>query len=327
MKTSLLLAAAVVAAVAPGAVAVAAPAETVDYVALGDSYAAGFGAGLLVGECRVSGGAYPTLWAATAPAAVTLTQQACSGASTGDVVDKQLGKLSDETDLVTVTAGANDLDLVEATKICSDAGRADACTAKLDAIERGLATTLPKRLAATLAAVKEAAPRATIAVVGYPLPFEDVAQCPGVPLAKSLRDAGNTTLAGVNRVLREQAAAIGATFVDVAQPYAGHGLCSPAPWLVGLEGLSAGTVLHPTRQGQTTGYVATLTAAVGTPAEILERTRPASSSAPVVAAVGRDQSTAGSTAWWLAGGGLVLLVAGVFVYLLLRSRRVRTASR
>lgn len=326
MKSSLLLAVAALVAAAPVSPAGTASPETVNYVALGDSYAAGFGAGPLVGGCRVSGGAYPTLWAATAPAAVTLKQQACSGASTADVVDKQLGSLSDETDLVTVTAGANDLDLVEATKVCSDANRAKACTAKLDVIEKSLATTLPKRVAATLTAVKAAAPQATIAVVGYPLPFEDVAACPGVPLAKSLRDAGNTTLAGVNRVLREQAATIGATFVDVAQPYAGHGLCSPAPWLVGLEGLSAGTVLHPTRQGQTAGYVATLTAAVGTPAEIMERARPASSSASAVVATGEGESGGGGTVWWLAAGGLVQLVGGGLAYLLLRWRRGRPDS-
>lgn len=316
-----------------GLAGAAEPPATVDYVALGDSYAAGVGAGAMAGACRVSDGAYPKLWAATAtPAgAVTLTLAACSGAPSADVRDKQLSALSEDTDLVTVTAGANDLDLVEALEVCADSARAQECAAKLAAIQAGLTATLPADLGRTTAAVAKAAPNAKIAVVGYPLPFEGAAECPRVPLPKALRDAGDAAIAGVNRILQAQAGTSGAFYVDVAARFAGHGLCSAAPWLVGIEGLAAETVLHPTVQGQTEGYLPALTAAVGTPEDVLarisERDRPSqsASAAPSVTTTavaggsgGGTLPITGTNIWWIVGVGLALLVAGAFAYRILR---------
>src|SRR6266513_2661495 len=63
------------------------------YVALGDSYSSGVGAGSYdsgSGSCKRSTRAYPALWAAAhTPSSFSFT--ACSGARTGDVVNGQLG--------------------------------------------------------------------------------------------------------------------------------------------------------------------------------------------------------------------------------------------
>lgn len=308
-----------------GGPASAAPGSTVDYVALGDSYAAGVGAGPETGACRASDGAYPKLWAALDAAAVSLTSVACSGASSADVRDKQLGSLSAETDLVSITVGSNDLGLVGVLQTCADPKLAKTCTSKLAAVQQALTTTLPADLAKTLTAVTAKAPKAKLAVVGYPLPFADVADCPAIPLSKSMRDAGNLAITGVNRALAAQAAALGVVFVDVTKPYTGRGICSPAPWLVGLEGLAAQTVLHPTLQGQTAGYLSALTSAVGTPAHVLawivERDKPAPSPA-AGGAGGGGVPIAGPGLVWIVGAGLVLAAAGAFAYRRLRPRRV-----
>ncbi|WP_239170247.1 SGNH/GDSL hydrolase family protein [Actinoplanes xinjiangensis] len=190
-----------------------------------------------------------------------LLQKSCSGATTSDVVEKQLGDLSDRTNLVTITAGANDLDLVAVLTVCADPGQAEACGAKLLKTEAVLTTELPGRLAKLLTSVKAAAPKARIAITGYPVPFEDVAECAGLP--KSLRDNGVRAVTGLNRVLSVAAASTGVTFVDVAERFAGHGLCSTSPWLVGIEGIQNRTVLHPNRDGQVDGYLPTLKAAIG----------------------------------------------------------------
>ena len=80
-------------------------AATTNYVALGDSYASGYGAGdYSGGSCYRSAHAYPVLWAQN-HAGTTLTFTACSGAVTADVINGQVGSLSAATTLVTISIG------------------------------------------------------------------------------------------------------------------------------------------------------------------------------------------------------------------------------
>ena len=81
-----------------------------EYVALGDSYAAGVGAPPYEptsGECLRSPQNYPSTWAAPHPA-YRLTDLTCSGAATEDVWAHQLSALDFRTRLVTITIGGND---------------------------------------------------------------------------------------------------------------------------------------------------------------------------------------------------------------------------
>lgn len=257
-------------AASPSAAAAAAPAPvTVDYVALGDSYAAGLGAGTSTGACRVTDGAYPRLWSDTAPDAVSLTLAACSGARATEVTAGQLGSLDAGTDLVTVTAGANDLDVFARLRLCMDSTRTAECAALRPVIAQELATTVPAAVTTLLAQVRTAAPHAKLVLTGYPLPFADVTQCPSFPVSIAVRQLANEVIGGLNAVLATTAATAGATFVDAAGAFAGHEVCTAEPWIVGLNGLSAGTVLHPNRLGQTEGYLAAMLAAVG-PVEQLQ---------------------------------------------------------
>src|SRR4051794_18618165 len=101
--------AASVAAVMALAMGQATPAAAagVDYVALGDSYAAGTGAGkYLDSGCGNTRAGYPSLL--DAQRGVTLTARAtCSGATTSDVVATQVASLSAKTSVVTLTVGGN----------------------------------------------------------------------------------------------------------------------------------------------------------------------------------------------------------------------------
>src|SRR5690242_4241737 len=80
------------------------------YVALGDSYSAGVGAGSYLGssgDCKRSTKSYPYLWyAAHSPSSFSFV--ACSGAKTGDVLSSQLAALGSATTLVSITIGGND---------------------------------------------------------------------------------------------------------------------------------------------------------------------------------------------------------------------------
>jgi lysophospholipase L1-like esterase len=98
----------------PAGLIAAAPAASattaVHYVALGDSYSSGVGAGDYIsssGSCDRSTNAYPEQWAdANSPA--SFVSEACSGATTADVLSSQVSALSAMTTLVSITIGGND---------------------------------------------------------------------------------------------------------------------------------------------------------------------------------------------------------------------------
>ena len=90
------------------------------YVALGDSYSSGVGAGSYIGSsgsCDQSTNAYPALWdAASQPA--SYVSEACSGATTATVLSSQLGALSSATTLVSITVGGNDVGFSSVMETC-----------------------------------------------------------------------------------------------------------------------------------------------------------------------------------------------------------------
>ena len=105
------------AALASGGAAASA-ASSVHYVALGDSYSSGVGAGdYSDGSCDQSSNAYPVLWAdANAPA--SFANETCSGATTSSVLSSQLSPLSSSTTLVSITVGGNDVGFSSVMETC-----------------------------------------------------------------------------------------------------------------------------------------------------------------------------------------------------------------
>ncbi|MEV0895471.1 SGNH/GDSL hydrolase family protein [Actinoplanes sp. NPDC049802] len=240
---------------APAAVAArsAAP-EPLQYVALGDSVAAGYGAAPTRDNCGRSSAAYPALLARQARGAITLRFPACVKATVDDVVTRQAATLSPETDLVTLTVGANDLGVKQVMLACQSRARVAACRTGHAAINRKLSSTLPRDLARMMRTVTTAAPKARIVVTGYPLPFAHTRRCVGVPVQPALRVRSNQVIHRLNAAIAEAARQSRVRYADVARPFSGHELCTARPWLIGAEGLRNDTVLHPTAAGQAKGY-------------------------------------------------------------------------
>lgn len=329
IAAGVVIAGAVLAAGAPAAAAAAS--SKVHVAALGDSYAAGVGAGTESTACRITSGAYAEMWSITKPQSTDLKLAACSGATSADVLNNQLQAVDADTDLVSLTVGSNDLGLTDAVRVCAGAEQNAKCAAALKTIKADLATKLPAGIEALLAAIKKKAPTAKVAVVGYPLPFVEVPDCPAFPAAKSLRDAGNASVTGLNAVLEAQARKAGAEFVAVAAAFATHGLCGSSPWLVGLEGLDAQTTLHPTLEGQRQGYLPAFTQAVGSVDDMLAwvaaREAPSAADGDSSGSGGWAGFAAGPTLWWLIGLGAVVLATGTLGVVLVRRNARRAADR
>ena len=105
--------------VTAGALPAAAAPSTVDYVALGDSYAAGTAAPGSFPDCPHGAGGYPALLADGSESRISLTTNAaCSGATISEVASKQLSALERHTRLVTLTVGAANLGLSRVLDAC-----------------------------------------------------------------------------------------------------------------------------------------------------------------------------------------------------------------
>jgi lysophospholipase L1-like esterase len=234
-------------------------ASAAHYVALGDSYASGVGAGSTSGSCGQSPNAYPALWA-KANSAASFTFAACSGAKTSDVISGQLSSLSASTTLVSITIGGNDAGFSSIMETCV-LSSTSSCESAVAAGVNYASNTLPAQLNTTLADIRAHAPNAKVVVVGYPDFYDlNVKLCIGLSSAdhQALDNGANA----LDSALQAAAARNGDTFADVRPEFAGHELCDGAGWLNSIT-LPIGNSYHPTATGQKDGYLPAFTAAAG----------------------------------------------------------------
>ncbi|MFH8612382.1 SGNH/GDSL hydrolase family protein [Streptomyces sp. NPDC018029] len=231
------------------------------YVALGDSYSSGVGAGNYdsgSGSCKRSTRAYPALWAAAhSPSSFAFT--ACSGARTGDVLANQLGPLGAGTGLVSLSVGGNDAGFADVMTTCVLQSESN-CLARIDQARRYVDTTLPGNLDRVYDAIRAKAPSARVVVLGYPRFYKLSGSC-AAGLSERERAAINGAADHLNAATEKRAADHGFAFGDVTSTFAGHEICSGSPWLHSVNWLNIGESYHPTAAGQSGGYLPVFTAA------------------------------------------------------------------
>jgi lysophospholipase L1-like esterase len=255
---SALAALATLAAVAPVAVGVthasAAPRGALEYDALGDSYASGYGVPPYE-ACGRSQSSY----AVQIDGRMKIDLDdfvACAGATTASMVSGgQLGALDEDTDLVTLQIGGNDIGWSQAVTACLG-GTDQQCTDTLALIRGRITTELPALLDSVYDQVAAAAPDAHVVVVGYPRLFSpEYGPYLGASVAEQV--ALNEGADLLNAVIAEAAAEHGFQFVDVTKRFAGHGVNSPDAWILPPGDAS----FHPNAAGYQ-AYTAALTAAI-----------------------------------------------------------------
>jgi lysophospholipase L1-like esterase len=244
-----------------------APAEAqtvVNYVALGDSYSSGLGAGSYIsssGSCYRSTNAYSALWAA-AHSPTSYVSVACSGATTSSVNSSQLSALSAGTTLVSITVGGNDVGFSNIMTTCVLQGTS-ACVAAVQSAENFAQSTLPGLLDTTYNGIHSHAPSATVVVLDYPVFYQlNLPLCIGLSeTSRAKIDEGINLLDGV---LQSAAGRHGFVFADVRSLFVGHQLCSGGTkWLHALNFTDLSESYHPTAAGQSGGYLPPFTTAAG----------------------------------------------------------------
>jgi lysophospholipase L1-like esterase len=215
-------------ALLPAGAASAAPPSPAVYLALGDSLPAGVGAS--------PGQGYVPLLAADLAASrncgrgqalgcrLVLDNRGVSGATTATLVSDQLpgavalleqrngnARPVDDVRLITITIGGNDVftPVIAACRNGFTATCASSLTTQLNQVSTNYATILTQ--------LREAAgPTTTIAVMTYynPLPACPLAALS--PLADIVLEGGGPVSHGLNDIIRQQAAAVGAVVVETA---------------------------------------------------------------------------------------------------------------
>ena len=251
-----------------GLVLVAAPAagaaSAVSYVALGDSYSSGLGAGNYIsssGSCDRSNDAYPEQWAgANSPA--SFVSVACAGATTADVISGQVSALSASTTLVSLTIGGNDAGFSSVMETCL-LGSTRSCLNAVSDAESFVAGQLPANLDNTLQAIKTHAPNAKIVLLGYPDLYDLSTSGSCIGLSTKDRTALNGGADAIDGALAAAAARNGDTFADARPGFAGHEICDPGSWLNSVDIFAISSSYHPNSSGQELGYLKVFTENAG----------------------------------------------------------------
>ncbi|MEV3936040.1 SGNH/GDSL hydrolase family protein [Glycomyces sp. NPDC049804] len=232
--------------------------EPVDYVALGDSYSSGSGAGPYTdAACQRSTKAHPSLLAGELGAELTFV--ACGGATTDDVLAGQVQALDAGTDLVTIGIGGNDIGWTEAITACITPFQN--CHPAIEEAERKATEELPAKLDAVYTEIETRAPDAEVLVTGYPRLFAARNTCDAfgsISVAEQQRMNAGADL--LSAVIQEAAAAHGFAYVDVRDEFTGHEVCSAAPWLHGFT--VTDVPYHPKASGHSGGYLPALLGAL-----------------------------------------------------------------
>lgn len=330
-----------------GATAAGAPGDTeLEYVAMGDSYTSGplvlpHDTTWVPQDCGQSIFNYPHL-AAPAIGATRFVDVSCGSAKLDDLYEPQDGLPLDgvnapqllavtaTTDVVTLGMGGNDIGF---TGLASDCIRflgpplEQPCTPGIigggdDEVAEKIAAVGPE-LGKALDDIHAKAPEAEVFVVGYPTAFPDngVACWPYLPILQEDLPYLLAKYKQMNAMLAAQAAAHGATYIDVYTSSIGHDACQlPAvAWVNGAVVVPPSYPAHPNQLGlaNSGGVVAAairqrLAAVAAQPASRAGVPPGSSTSSTEVAPAGRQRLPVTGSGDAAATLGLVLLVgAGI----------------
>jgi len=221
------------------------------YAALGDSFSSGVGTGsyTLSSSCKRGVYAYPWL-VAQQRTGTSLAFVACSGAKTTDLMANQIGSVTADTTIVTVTIGGNDIGFSDLIVQCTLSD----CSAALDSTRANLPTFLGPRLTTVYSAIHGRAPGATSIVLGYPRMFSTSGCLGTLGISSTERAKANLLADALDTLSADRASSAGLIYQSAKTPFIGHAVCSSSSWLNGLNLFNTGESYHPNRNGHSLGY-------------------------------------------------------------------------
>ncbi|GAB3736640.1 SGNH/GDSL hydrolase family protein [Nocardiopsis nanhaiensis] len=253
-----------------------------NYVALGDSYSSGDGAGEYEegtaepGECWRSDNAYPHLIEEEFPFEGALAFYACSAHRGAQMLEQigspesQIERVTEHTSLVTVGIGGNDLGFIPVLRTCimrMPLLERTGCTDQEDEVTEKM-EEFDETLTEVLAEIRERGPNARILVLGYPRLFPEEPSGMYYTLSPSDQEWLNTVGERFNDQIRDTAYTVdgdvygsrqvgSVEYVNVFSALSGYEVTEDDAWLNGIvlgelgEGMQVDRAsFHPTAEGQ-----------------------------------------------------------------------------
>ena len=187
--------------------------------------------------------------------------RACSGATTQTMVSgqgnngNQLSSLSEDTDVVTITIGGNDVEFSNVGYACNFDSGTNACMNQLDESRQITASQqFADDVQGVLDSIGVAAPNASVIVLGYPY----ILSTPGASTycgwavqaaSQQERDAVEELVDSLDSVLQDAATGSGALFIDPRSSFDGHYPCYPDPFLNEADPVNPVYSYHPNGNG------------------------------------------------------------------------------
>lgn len=249
--------------------AVAQADEPAQYVALGDSYAAGSGVLPIVKDrnplCLQSSRNYPHVLASSIGA--NLDDRTCGGAATDDFTNAQypgtpaqLDAVDDGTDLITISIGGNDGGLFGTSiQECALAGLStggfgNPCERKYGNKYNDIIDTIVyPNVKRALQLTKAKGPNARIVVVGYPWIMPQTRGCfPLMPVARGDVPYVRALQARMHDRIEQAASEEGVEYVDLEAASEGKDTCGKLTtrWVEPVLGGTNPVIVHPNARGE-----------------------------------------------------------------------------
>jgi lysophospholipase L1-like esterase len=241
------------------------------YVAMGSSYAAGPGVTVSADEpknrCARSADNYAHQFARRFH--LKLIDVSCSGATTAhllgawDTLPPQLDAVTEQTKLVTVTIGGNDVAYIGCLIAGSSQRLKDpssSATSPSWACPMAAALTeqswenLESAMRNIAAEVRRRAPKARLVFIDYPVVLPDRAVCAATPLSDAQADTARATAQRLAALTAQVAQQAGAHLLRASALSHGHDACAQDPWINGYrrqDGATFEVPYHPNLKGMT----------------------------------------------------------------------------
>jgi lysophospholipase L1-like esterase len=233
------------------------------YVALGSSFAAGLGLGpRSPGSpffCMRSNNGYPQQLSRIA--GLSLVDMSCSGATMKHILRggqlfrrAQLDAIDATTELVTLTAGGNDVSYIRDLVLLAWRKKRGLSATFLRLLWHGPKsaefrdfTALRNNFDVVLQEISRRAPQARVVVVTYPAVLPATGTCPKLGILEQEAALMRAVADRLADVTRSAALAAGATVIDMATLSAGHHACAADAWTFGDQ--AKAPAFHPTLSG------------------------------------------------------------------------------